>query len=156
MYVSGEYVLTAQEYGEALSVIRARRKIVVYGLAAAFFLVAVVLIVLGNFGPGIFCLIVSPIYLLAWRYEIERARVAYVGRSGGRTMVATFRDDAFVTSSPLRTVENSWRDFSAIVETSKFFLLYTDPRFAVIVPKRAFSPQDARQVSELLGRVAAG
>jgi len=73
-----------------------------------------------------------------------------LGDLGAGPTTFRFDDFGFSASSSLRQHRLAWSSLARYVETPEAFAIYTTPRTLLLVPKRAFSPVQAAQVSELL------
>lgn len=86
--------------------------------------------------------------LLAWFYLLTVVTTPYlIARRTFDTLCVptemTFTDDTYAVVTAMASVEINWRRLVKIEEHAEHFLLYLTQRSAVIVPKRAFSAEDA-------------
>ncbi|WEP00006.1 YcxB family protein [Streptomyces sp. FXJ1.172] len=84
-------------------------------------------------------------FTLRAKRSIAKAQVRAPG-----PMEVDFTEDKAVFRKPGSTSEVAWLRFAKLAETSEFFLLYLTKRMVVPVPKRAFKPAEAAEVSAFL------
>jgi hypothetical protein len=151
MRITVEYLLSPDEFRRATTVIRSRYRIYLWVLAAAFGAFGVVQLVRGDAYVATFCLLLVPFYLVAdaGRLGIGRSAAEFERRVRA-PIIAVFTDETFATHSATANIEVPWRTLNKVVETSEFFLMYSSPGSAVIIPKRVFAPADAAQLSAFL------
>jgi len=94
-----------------------------------------------------FCAAMFVVFQLMLRRRWPKRALGDLGAGPTRF---SFDDFGFSASSSLRQHRLAWTSLARYVETPEAFAIYTTPRTLLIVPKRAFGPAQALQVSELL------
>lgn len=150
MHIEGEYLLTGDEYAGALKITRAYRRWATLALAGVFGLNGIAMTVSGNPQPGVFCLVLVPVYLAAPALENKWLTSRFERRTDRLPMLAVFTDTTFATRSAMQTVQIAWQACLKTVETPELFLIYASKRNIAVVPKRAFSPADLAALSDFL------
>ncbi|GAA2033812.1 hypothetical protein GCM10009839_37850 [Catenulispora yoronensis] len=152
MEVTGEYLLSAQEYGSGMKVIlRGRRRFVSWLFATPAAVCGAVLLATGHPAFGVYGLAIALLTVCAWRIEAARANLAFKRRRGRTPLTVSFTDDG-VTTKTLQgaSAHRPWHGFTKAVETGHVFVLYVSTGHALIVPKRPFSSIDTERISSLL------
>ena len=85
-----------------------------------------------------------------WRGRLRWARGALVTLQAQEGILFRFDDYGFFFKAPGREARFAWGTMYRYIEAGPSFLVYTGPLSLVVIPKRAFAPEDERQLDALL------
>ena len=152
MQITATYQLSLDELKRGTKAISAKRRAIVWVLAAISAAIGIIDLVVAPSPVAGICVAIALTYTFLLTIGSNRA----VAKQAHRLCVpteATFTAETFATRSPLGSTEYRWQALTKVAENSEFFLLYITARAAVLIPKRAFAPADADQMSSFLKNV---
>lgn len=92
------------------------------------------------------------IFLLVWLFVFRVLRGSAVKKDHpllGRLWTLEADSNCFTLNDNVSRAERKWAAFQKCVENKDFFLLFTAPKLAVIVPKRIFDPASLNEFRNL-------
>lgn len=150
MHVTVAFELSLDEVRRGVvRIARKRRQMTLWVWVPIMVISGVVSMASGQVGFGIFCVTLGAVYLL----QLLVAPRRFAAKNAYRMCVPmeyTFAETGYTVRSALSSGENRWEGLVKAEDTGEFLLLYVSARMAHIVPKRAFTPDDAAQVSSFL------
>ncbi|MEV7378822.1 YcxB family protein [Streptomyces lydicus] len=153
------YVLRPDELMHARLRMARRRRIIVWALAIAFLVLGLALTLgHGGHGPdstGFLCIGAGVMYILLLTLGTRMGIKKQVSRLCKPTQVL-LTVDRFTIETDLERGEFKWAAIIKIRETGRAFLLHPSPRLFIVIPKRAFAPEQLTEFSAFVaGRDAA-
>ncbi|MFD0140246.1 YcxB family protein [Streptomyces sp. NPDC007148] len=144
------YVLQPNELIHARLRMARRRRIIVWAVAIVFLVLGLALTLgRGDHGPdstGFLCLGVGVMYVLLLTLGTRMGVKKQASRLCKPTQVL-LTANRFTIETDLERGEFKWAAIVKIRETSEAFLLHPSPRLFIVIPKRAFAPEQLTEFS---------
>ncbi|MFI9275153.1 YcxB family protein [Kitasatospora sp. NPDC052896] len=149
MHITATYEQSAAEaYRGTRVALRARRRIW-WACSVALLLAGGAQIALGRTLLGVLWAALGVVLALQFTVRVKRAIARALRQSPG-SMKVVLDDEKAVFRKPGSKSEVEWYRFVKVAESEEFFHLYLAKVTVVSVPKRAFEPAEAAEVSQFL------
>ncbi|MDT0469072.1 YcxB family protein [Streptomyces gibsoniae] len=159
MNIDLSYVLQPDELIHARLRMARRRRIIVWAFAIVFLVLGLALTLgRGDHGPdstGFLCIGVGVMYVLVLTLGTRMAVKKQAPRLCKPTQ-ALLTVDRFTIETDLERGEFKWAAITKIRETNEVFLLHPSARLFIVIPKRAFAPEQLTEFSAFVADRGAG
>jgi hypothetical protein len=149
MQITVHYQLSPAELERGLKQVARKRRQLVAALIPLVALGGAFDVSTGQPDLGVLAIVLA----VFWTYSLAAGPRIVASKAATRQCLpteVTFTPEGYVLRNPIITIDTRWQMLDAMQETGDFFLFFTGARRATPVPKRAFTAEQAAELSAFL------